>query len=186
MKLLVYVGAVTEPRKLDILIEMMSFLPQAQLCFVGKRDEDYVSKLQKLSKKLGIENRIWFRGPVHHEQVVNYISGSDLSFVLIPNSSLSYKLSLPNKFFESILAKVPIAIYSHSEEMIKMFGDQTGSLRLDTLSAKELASQVQKFLDSSSPTLSNRLTKSQKFLKKGTLERIEFVKSIESLSLIHI
>ena len=104
-KLFVYIGAVTETRKPNILIEMLSFLPKVQFCFAGNRDEKYHLALQELVKKLGVDNRVWFGAPVHHEQVVSYISRANLSFVLIPSSRLSYKFLLPNKFSRVLFQK---------------------------------------------------------------------------------
>jgi glycosyltransferase involved in cell wall biosynthesis len=64
---------------------------------------------------------IYYLDAVPPEQVLEYASAADLGLCLIEDSCLSYRLSLPNKLFEYIMAGIPV-IVSDLPEMASVVG----------------------------------------------------------------
>ena len=69
-------------------------------------------------------NNIHFKPAVKIDQILEYTSSADIGIhFLFEKPSLSYKLSLPNKFYEYILSGIPILVCEHyiyqSEFIIK-------------------------------------------------------------------
>ena len=103
--ILMYVGALFEERNIQSLLDMMldHRFSQYALIFVG-----YGEKEQDIKEHSLYESRIFLKTPVQQDQIIDTISGADVSIMLpVVGDSLSHDYSLPNKFFESIMARVP-------------------------------------------------------------------------------
>jgi hypothetical protein len=77
-------------------------------------DKKYFRDLRKLAK--GHSNVI-FHNPVPTADICSFINQFDISLIFIPPVNFNYKYCLPNKFFESIQARLMI-LCGPSEEMI--------------------------------------------------------------------
>lgn len=102
---LMYVGALFEERNIKSLLDMMldDGFSQYALVFVGYGEQEREIKEHPLYK-----TSIFLKPPVKQEHIVDTISGADVSIMLpVVGNSLSHDYSLPNKFFESIMAQVP-------------------------------------------------------------------------------
>ena len=64
--------------------------------------------LRNLAKKVGVDQRILFRPAVSVENLKDYIGAVDVELVLQSAWCINILYSLPNKFFESIQACVPL------------------------------------------------------------------------------
>jgi glycosyltransferase involved in cell wall biosynthesis len=58
---------------------------------------------------LNVANRIRF-GEVPHHLLLKATASADIGIYLIEAKTLSYKFSLPNKFFEFVMAELPVII----------------------------------------------------------------------------
>ncbi|MCP4538299.1 MAG: glycosyltransferase family 4 protein [Chloroflexi bacterium] len=79
-ELLVYVGRLAEEKSLDFLLRAFARIvirrPQARLLLVGKGMHE--RSLRRLARKLGLEKRIIFSGPVPHDEIPHYVAAADL------------------------------------------------------------------------------------------------------------
>ncbi|MDD2638740.1 MAG: glycosyltransferase family 4 protein, partial [Methanothrix sp.] len=87
----------------------------------GSLFTDYDQELEKLTKKLGIEDKVVFSGLVEYEELPSYISAMDLCLIpLLPDDWVD--IALPNKFFEYSACGKPI-LSTPIPDMIKIGGE---------------------------------------------------------------
>lgn len=101
---LVYQGALNEGRGLEALLEAMQ---QIDMPLKIAGEGDLSKKLRRMSKELGVSNKVTFLGFVPPEQLPKLTEGAWLGLNLLENKGLSYYYSLANKFFDMIQAEVP-------------------------------------------------------------------------------
>lgn len=143
--LIIYTGSFTFNRGLEKIIESLTYLPNCHLVLLGYGSEKYKDALSILSKKIGVDNRFSFFGPVHSEHVIKYVSEADIGIVPIENSCLSYYYCLPNKFFEYLLAGLPIAA-SNFPELTKIINKYNLGTTFDPANPFDIASSIQSIL----------------------------------------
>lgn len=95
--------------KLGMAMEQMfdalaSLPPHVHLAFLGKG----YPPLSDALRARGIENRVHVLQPVLPQHVVPYIADADASVVLYYGQSINYQNALPNRFFQSIAAELPL------------------------------------------------------------------------------
>lgn len=111
-RLLLYVGYVEPNRRgIEPLIEAMNRLDSSikfAILAVGFL-EPFRQHIQSHIGKAGVDPaRVRFLEPVAPDQVIEYLTGADLSVMLIPPQRDSYIFCAPNKLFQSIIAGVPV------------------------------------------------------------------------------
>ncbi len=108
---LVHHGGAFRIRRLEEMIKTVKLSDaRYHLHFIlTGQDEDYVRYLKHLAEKLA-SGRVHFHRPVTPAQVVERISEYDISFCYIPPTNYNYEVSLPNKFFDSIVAGLALII----------------------------------------------------------------------------
>jgi glycosyltransferase involved in cell wall biosynthesis len=117
---LIHHGGVNPHRRLEVLVEMMRFLPThyfLTFMFVGGV-EGYVTRLKALAERIA-PGRIFFRDAVAPSDVVTTIASFDIGACVIPPEPLSYRYSLPNKFFDMIMAGLGVVV-GPSPEMARL------------------------------------------------------------------
>lgn len=117
--LLMYHGGILRQRGIEVLIRVVAINPHVCAVILGNGDASYMSTLQSLAQKLGVEKRILFHPAVPISELWKYVGAVDVSVMMIRASAKSYYYALPNKFFESIQALTPI-IASDFPEMKKI------------------------------------------------------------------
>ena len=106
--LLIYVGRITFNRGLEELVLSLKHLKNCCLVCMGYGDEKYKQNLVALAEKSGIEDKLFFFGPVPSDEVIYFAAGADLGVAAIANSCLSYYYCSPNKLFEYMNAGLPV------------------------------------------------------------------------------
>ena len=108
--LYVYVGGVTINRGLENLLRALTYCPQAYFATVGPSNQRVKNSLEALVAELGLSERVFFLEPVPSQHVVPYVADADVSVLPIQNVCLSYRYCMPNKLFESVFARLPVAV----------------------------------------------------------------------------
>ncbi|MBK8700214.1 MAG: glycosyltransferase [Saprospiraceae bacterium] len=104
-KILIYQGAVNKGRGIECAIEALKYLPDFDLHIYG--NGDLRQDLEDFVKQLEWGNRIKFFGAVSPEALKTYTRSAMFGLNLLDGSSLSYRYSLANKFFDYLQAGIP-------------------------------------------------------------------------------
>jgi glycosyltransferase involved in cell wall biosynthesis len=104
---LVHHGATNPSRKIELMIEMMSFLPSNYTLYLMLMDSnlEYFNTL-----KANESERIIFVPTVPTKDIPHEINKYDIGVYIMPYSNFNEEYALPNKFFEYVQARLAIAI----------------------------------------------------------------------------
>jgi len=103
---LVYHGKINKGRGIKELIQSMENIENARLWIIG--DGDLYEELQAFTKTFSFSGRIRFFGWVAPAELHGIISRAHLGVNLLDPESESYYYSLANKFFDYVMAGIPV------------------------------------------------------------------------------
>lgn len=106
-------GYMQPNRGLEALVEAMSTLDGFGLLMLGGGKLRPV--LEKLVAERGLGDRIVFRDPVPHEELLGWTAGAWCGVSLLVDTCLNHTYSLPNKLFEYIAVGVPLIASDNPE-----------------------------------------------------------------------
>jgi glycosyltransferase involved in cell wall biosynthesis len=104
----VYIGGIMPGRGLEVAVKALVEIPNAMLEVIGPGRPEYRAEVMALANRLGVANRVVLRDPVPPAEVMDVLLGATAGLALIEPICLSYRLTLPNKLFEYLLAGVPV------------------------------------------------------------------------------
>lgn len=104
----VYVGLLAPHRGLDEAVAALAAVPEVRLRLVGPDSGGFAAGLAERARTFGVLDRLEIRPPVPPAEVAEEIADADVGLVLIQPTSLSHRLSLPNKLFEYTAAGLPV------------------------------------------------------------------------------
>lgn len=108
-KIVIYVGNIIINRGLEELIQSIVYLDHCVVVMMGRASNPaYSQKLKQLAGDVGVENKVYYFGPVPQKDVIVYTSSADIGAAPSKNACLSYYYSAPNKLFECIAAGLPV------------------------------------------------------------------------------
>ena len=141
--LLVAVGQVKPGQAAAEAVEAMASLPQrVHLAFLGKNTEMY----QEMVKQYRLQSRVHLVPPVKQDEVVQFISSADAAIILYYPLSPNYVNCLPNGFFQSFSAGLPL-LYPELPE-IKRLAEHYGlGLPIDPKSPESIQGAVMSMLN---------------------------------------
>ena len=106
-----YQGILYRTRGLEALIDSVPlWRPEFHLTIRGPGGDRYIRYLQKRCKKLGVLNRVAIEPPVLFQQMIAAANSSDIGYFVQTDSSMQKKFTLPNKFFEYIMAGTALCV----------------------------------------------------------------------------
>ncbi|RAQ95006.1 glycosyltransferase [Thermogemmatispora tikiterensis] len=110
IRIALYQGNLQENRGLDLLVRAAPFLESdVVIVMLGAARAPIQQKLQQLIAELGVEERVKLLPPVPYEELLSWTASADLGLTLLPSDySLSIRYCLPNKFFEYLMAGLPV------------------------------------------------------------------------------
>ncbi|HEU4514800.1 MAG TPA: glycosyltransferase family 4 protein [Nocardioidaceae bacterium] len=107
---MVYSGAVSPARGLDVMIEAMPQLPEVVCALVvNKPESDYMKQLLGRARELGVMDRIRVLPYVPFEEVVPFLSTADVGVIPI-NHWPNHEIQLITKYFEYAHARLPMVV----------------------------------------------------------------------------
>ena len=143
-RVIVHSGSLLDGRHLPQLVEALRHLPDdTALVLMGKGPLG--TRLTEQAESLGVGHRFAIVPPVHPDCVAPTLAQADIGVVTITSLSLSYHLSLPNKFFESIAAGLPL-IVSGIPELARMVEQYDIGLVCDPSDPADIADKISTLL----------------------------------------
>lgn len=141
---LIYVGLITINRGIEFALRAIEHLPEnIKLVALGPGNANIKKNLKKYAADLGLKDRFIIIEPVNPPEVYEYIKGIDAAIIPITPITLSYEIALPNKFFESAFAEIPI-ICADLIEMKKLVAEYNLGISYDALDEQECANAIMK------------------------------------------
>lgn len=129
-------------------MEALARLPDhVHLAFVGRFHEDAAAT----ARSLGIEARIHAVGAVAPEEVVPFIRSADAALVLYWPETGNYKNILPNGFFQSLSAHLPL-LWPALPDLAAIIGGQGVGRVIDPRDPASIAAGVQWLIDNPDAT----------------------------------
>lgn len=112
----VYAGALLLQRGLHLVVQAMKGLPQACLIMVGSGPDEAV--LKNLVEREHLTDRVFFHPYIYSEaDFVHMLSAADCALSPTLPDLESYRVSLANKFFAALMARVPVLAGESRVEM---------------------------------------------------------------------
>lgn len=166
-------GAAIPTRKLELMIEMMTYLDKKfYLDFLLLGDTNYINKL----KKLAINNtNIRFLPPVKTTEIAKFTNSYDLGVYILSPTSLNNILLSPNKLFEYVQARIG-AIVSPNQEMAKFVKKYDIGIVVKDYSPKSMAEVIENL-----STAQITYFKNQAHLHAWKLSAEENIKKIQNI-----
>lgn len=107
--LAVYSGWIDKERGLDTMVRALAEVPELHLAIVCNPAKPAVSRVVRLARVLGVEDRIHLAPYVLPSEVTKYLSSADIG--LIPRKAGGHlDLSLPTKYREYLHARLPLVV----------------------------------------------------------------------------
>lgn len=147
----IYQGLFSTGRGIEMLLNAFSSLDagRCHLVLMGYGDENFQSVI---NEAVGKFVNIHCQPAVPRDWIVSYSAGADVGIFISERASLSYRYSLPNKFFEWAHAGLPILVSENLEYQASLiseggFGWSTSlenlQQTLKSISVTDLASYIQ-------------------------------------------
>jgi glycosyltransferase involved in cell wall biosynthesis len=112
--LVIYQGVLSEVRGVNTLIDVFKQLPtDKHIVFMGYGEAE--AEINEASKQ---HSNIHFYPAVPLDSIIYYTSSADIGiFYILGTPPLSYRYSLPNKFFEYLISGIPVILSDNLEYM---------------------------------------------------------------------
>lgn len=119
--LLVHSGSVRAGRGIEHLVRILPDYPAVHLALLTASRGPFVNAVLHEAKALGVRDRIHMQALLPYDEVAGFIADADAG--VIPMESYgNAELSLPNKFFDYLLAGLPV-LSSSTGALKRLFGE---------------------------------------------------------------
>jgi glycosyltransferase involved in cell wall biosynthesis len=121
--IILFQGWLSAERNIDALVRAMPHVAApALLAIIGYGGAE--PELRRLARELGVEARVHFLGAVPSDQILHYTRGADVGVIPYLPIDDNHRYCSPNKFFEYVLAHVPIL--AHELPFFQSMGQRHG------------------------------------------------------------
>lgn len=126
-KIVLYQGGVGPSRNLEPIIRAMAHVERAVLVIRGPGIDLYGPNYLEVARSVGATGRVFCLPAVPSADVVREARAADVGiWSLLANVGLNFKLALPNKIFEYLMAGIPILAADLPEAARLVLGYQVG------------------------------------------------------------
>lgn len=143
--LVLFLNSVYRNQGIEQMIEALTLLPtHVHIATLGPVAQDsYREEITKLAQRHNVENRFHILPPKPWQDMLAYASGADIGIIPRQSERLNNYLSLPNRVFELIMARLPFASASLPDIAEIVRGYDIGEV-FDQTSAESIASAILK------------------------------------------
>jgi glycosyltransferase involved in cell wall biosynthesis len=138
--LVVVIGRAKKGRAILELLQAVADLPdKVHVAFLGS---GYQDKFADDVQRLGLAGRVHFVPPVKPFEVVPFVRSADAAAILYYARSVNYAYSLPNGFFQSVAAELPV-LYPDLIEIKKVAEHFDIGIRIDPRNSQSLRAGIE-------------------------------------------
>jgi glycosyltransferase involved in cell wall biosynthesis len=141
---ILYQGALNEGRGLEIAIEAMQFIDNAELWLIG--EGDLSQELRAMSARLSLQNKVKFLGFIVPDELPFYTAKGDIGLQISEDKGMSYRYSLANKFLDYIQAELP-QIFTQFPEYQRINEQYSIGISIEKTDLQLLLSALKRLLD---------------------------------------
>ena len=141
--IIIYQGAINVGRGLELLIDAMQLIPNAELWIAGTGGLD--ATIAKQAKPVVDSGRVKLLGRVSPDKLRLITAQASVGVSLEEDMGLSYRYCLPNKLFDYIAAGIPVVV-SDLPEMRKLVEHYQVGVVLEERTPAQLASTINEML----------------------------------------
>ncbi|GCE21023.1 glycosyl transferase [Dictyobacter kobayashii] len=147
-RIALYQGYIQADRGLDLLLRAAPYLfPDIVIVLMGDGYDATICELAALIQREQLADRIKILPAVPYSELLDWTSSADLGLLLLPPAySLSIRYCLPNKFFEYLMAGLPI-LSSRLDAISDMIHQYDVGQVLDELTPANIAQAINALLD---------------------------------------
>jgi glycosyltransferase involved in cell wall biosynthesis len=112
-KVLFYQGAIRPDREIERIVEVLAVLEGDWFLVVAGQviPSTYLDRLKRLADRLNVSDRFLYAGLMEYDkELLVATASSDVGIFLLPPTNLTYTYSLANKFFDYVMAEVPLVV----------------------------------------------------------------------------
>lgn len=119
----IYQGLFGRARGVDRLLEIFSELPteRAHLVLMGYGDPPDEDMVRRNAEQ---HSNIHYQPAVPREWIISYTSGADIGIFIVETAPMSYRWSLPNKFFEYAHSGLPVLVSENLELLAAIVAEE--------------------------------------------------------------
>lgn len=115
-----YHGEIYASRGLHFAVQSLHlWRPEFQLLLRGYSDPAYVEQLREIARATGVEHRLHIEPPVAFHEIVPAANRADVGYFIHQDISPQRRFTLPNKFFEYVMAGIALCV-SDLPEMARL------------------------------------------------------------------
>jgi hypothetical protein len=158
---LVHHGVADPSRNIEMLFDLVHLLPsryELYLYLVPGPASGYLARIRRSQAK---NPRIIFKDPVPTPELPKTLNAYDIGVITYDSSSTNHRLSLPNKFFEYVQARLAV-LMGPSEEMIGFGKDFEFRILSPSVTAQSYAKALLELSDSRLEELKNQASEASK------------------------
>lgn len=150
-RLVVWFGGVYPEQGLEILIDAVPLMARhihvAIIAFALPAQVAYVEVgLRQRARRRGVGDRVHVLPPRGPNDLVAYVSGADLGVIPRPSQYPNNFFSMPNKFLEMVMARLPIAV-SRVGDMVDAIGKYGIGEAFDERDLENVAAVIERMLE---------------------------------------
>lgn len=115
----IYQGLFGTARGTDRLLEIFSGL-DPEVCHLVLMGYGEGTDQSDVDEFVARYSNIHHQPAVPREWIISYTSGADIGLIVVDNAPLSYRYSLPNKFFEYVHAGLPVLVSDNLQHLAEI------------------------------------------------------------------
>lgn len=147
-KLALVIGSIYNNQGFEQLIAALKKLPNnIHIAALGPSAmTNYIQSLYEEAHKAGVGDRFHILPPQEPQDLIEYASGADIGIIARQNTCLNNEKSMPNKIFELVMARLPIAS-SRLPDIAALINEHSIGMIFDEKNPKNIADVILKMLD---------------------------------------
>lgn len=140
-----YHGEIYASRGLHLAVQSMRlWRPEFHLVLRGYSDPTYVQQLIQIARDNGVLHRLTIEGPVPFNQIVSAANSADIGYFVHEDNSPQRRFTLPNKFFEYVMAGLALCV-SDLPEMANLVDRYKFGLVVSNYDEQSIADVINSF-----------------------------------------